>query len=546
MQGGDKEKAQIREYEKYNLLAWMKDAAPKSKIVRDAVDTAQRENPDFKPREHKDLDFWSGGLQLIRPHSPVESHELVQMGIGEVVGLLVTYKGKHPDGWDEDRRGLLGVLSQAVASDFKWSIRLADRLIEDKHRTGDIWYYLIKGWESKPLQQDEWPQIVRLLMDNPWIHTVTGGACELLESTVKNPGKLDITLLTKLEKLSEIVWTGLDSMGDKGEHYEGGWLTTAINHGAGKLAEFWLHSLDFRKKSEGDSWIALPDWYKGQFERVLTSHSFAAQLARCVLASHLHYLSYLDKDWTKAQIIPLLDYDVDKLRATQAWHGFLVWGMTPDSLVGELKPLFRKAVPNLEDTQDRIRERLFKMATDITLNDQSSSPDVGWLYTIIGDEGTKDEDRTQVVERILATLREAGKELKLSLWTRWIEGFWRERIGNRPVALSPKEADKLIEWTTHLKPAFSEAVDMACQTNGFELEHTRLFSDLSDSDLLTDAPREVIKLLVHILRPRAEYSQHCYYLVPIYRKLKEILGADGVVELTEELVRLGCVSALEP
>ena len=151
-----------------------------------------------------------------------------------------------------------------------------------------------------------------------------------------------------------------------------------------------------------------------------------------------------------------------------------------------------------------------------------------------------------MVDRIGVTLRGAPDEFRLSLWKRWVKQFWLDRIENRPAPLSVDEADGLIEWTVFLPPVFADAVDTASRTSGFELKHTFLFSNLLKSDLLKEQPLAVIRLLVHILRPRADYTQHWYYLRPLHKRLKEIVGPEAILPLTEELVRLGCISALEP
>ncbi|HWR84277.1 MAG TPA: SIR2 family protein [Candidatus Deferrimicrobium sp.] len=534
------ESKRIREYEKYNLLLWMKRSAPESAIVRRAFQEIQDANPSFVPREYPDLDFWTTGAHRVEPVSPKKEADLRNMPSSELSELLATYKGDRPYDYDEERRGLLGELSMVVASSFDWSMRLAQRLIADGHLQGDVWYHLIKGWTQTPLSEPEWEKTIVFLSAHPEINRETQGACELLENAVKSEKQISDNVLSRLEDLSDVIWKELETL-PPAELFGQSWLATAINHGAGKLGEFWLQALHQRFIRAGERWAGMPEEYKDRFEKVISSDSYAGQLGRCVLASRLHYLYLRSQDWSKKNLLPLLDFSISPDRATAAWHGFLVWGQVLPNLVNDLKPLYIQAVDQLSDTQERHREQLFSHVTDIMLDFPGDPPDWKWFYEILGQKNTSDKDRQQVIDRIWLRLRQEREGFKNAVWSNWLKRFWSDRADGVPVPLSVEEADRLIEWTPWLKPVFAEAVDLACRTLGFKLMHTHLYHELGESSLPSSHPKDVVRLLVYILGGSGNETLHGYELVPLYDHLAEFLDESELVELKNILKRLGVI-----
>lgn len=534
-----------REYEKYNLLRWMHESVPVNPHIRKALDTIQTAHPTWSRREHPELDHWSGGAQLVIPESPVTRDQLKGMPVTDAVSLLLTFKPKDPQDWRDERRGLLERLQGLATSDFDWSMSIADRVADSPDSKEDIWYHLIKGWEKASLSDDDVLRILSFMSVHPRSIGTHTGVAEYMEALVRSEKTTNERVLESIESLSDQVWEMLNDPNEQSKFWSGSWLTTALNHWSGHTAEIWLHTLDRRKKLAGDDWTGLPVPYKARFTKLLDSNSLAAQLARCVIVSRLHYLQYLDSEWTREHLLPLMDFGRDKLTAEQSWHGYLFWGQLTRDQVAEMKPVAVSAALRLEDGGENFRKLLFERITDMMIIDPSEEPDWVWFYSILSNGVVTDMELGNIAKRIEQTLREADDKFTIGLWTRWLKKYWSDRIEGKPIPMSPQEGDSMLAWPLYLGEFFTEAVEIARRISVFELRFTHLFSDLQDSKLVEEYPQEVARWVTHTLKPQKDYEQHSFYLVPLYQKLKEILGAEAIVELTEELVRLGFVSAVD-
>ncbi len=533
------EKAMIRAYEKYNLLNWMKQHALKSKSVAEAFDKIQADYPDFKQREYPDLDHWTGGAALVTPKSPLEPEALLEMRISEAAEMLSTFKIDEPRGWDDSRQGLMNILTNATLRSFEWSLRLANELAGSEVKQPDVWYHLIRGWTESPLSDAELIPAVEFLTERTEIHSRSDAACALLEKRVRQETEISDEVLEKMENLSDVIWAKLVDA-DPEAPTRDQWLTTAINHGAGNLAEFWIQALHRRWRATKDTWTGIPDDYRKRLESIIDCEgSYAAQLARTVLASRLQYFCWRDEEWTRTHLIPLLDYGIKEARAEQAWHGYLVWGEIPPQLIPDLKQVIPGAVDKLGDTGEQLRDKLFALIADITLMDESEPPVTEWLYEILKQERTRESDRKEFASRIGFTLREASDEFISKQWSRWLKDYWTDRANSIPVALVETEADEIMEWIPSLKPVFSEAVEVACQTQQFDLKQTSFFSALDRAELAKTFPQDVVKLLVHVLMDAGETTLQDYYLRPMWGQLSEALDEESLRELKNYLLRLG-------
>jgi hypothetical protein len=74
---------------------------------------------------------------------------------------------------------------------------------------------------------------------------------------------------------------------------------------------------DYLRRSETESLSCFPR------PTSRSGKSWAAELARVVLASGVYTLYQLDADWTLKNMLVLFDWKVDPRRAQQAWHGYL-------------------------------------------------------------------------------------------------------------------------------------------------------------------------------------------------------------------------------
>ncbi|MCK5125566.1 MAG: DUF4020 domain-containing protein [candidate division Zixibacteria bacterium] len=531
------EEIEIREYEKYNLLNWMRQFAPKSEIVKWAFKKITDDNPNFLPREHPDFDVWTGEFQLIPPISSKSVEELIEMPIPEVTEYLIKYEDDESREHEENRDGLLQELTHAVITRFDWSMQLANVLIEkqfDNDKEREIWHSLIKGWEKSTLSNKEWQGVILFLSKHKKIHA----PCELLVNVIKKGEELSDEVFDALEELSDLIWIELVKLPSE-EKDSRSWLKIAINHGAGKLGEFWLLALHQRFIKNKEIWDGIPKDYLDRFERAISDEtSYSAQLVRCILASRIHYIHMHKRKWTKDNLLPIFDFKRDELTAKQAWHGFLILGKDPYPIIDEFKQFYVQAIDKIEDIEDRLRERLYKHIFWIFDVGTDNSCDFNWFYQILAHKSTTEKDLEYLTNELWVLLRKK-ESLRKSVWDRWLKKYWSDRNGGNPKSLEPFEANRLIECLPLLAAVFKDAVDIACKTKGFDLTHTSLYADLVESELLETHSADVFRLLNYLLDDGKVETFHQDSLFPLYESLKEVLGENEVIELREHLTRLG-------
>jgi len=535
--GGEDEEEQ-QSYEVYNTLYWLQSVAPESKIAKDAFnDYNKKTNGKWGPREHPDHDTWVSSTTRVIPESPVSAEQLVAEPPEKHLELILTIERKSH--WGEPGRdGLLMDLQKAVTMSFDWSHQLAELLIREGQWKEDVWWRLVDAWRSSVHSEPEWQQILGILRQSSPLYPTTVSIGSLLEEgTKRDEGGLTVKLLPEAEVLADEYWKSLMVLTRGGED-QMGWLPEAINHNAGHVAEFWIHALWKRQKDSAESWAGIPKDYKNRLDAIMGDTSYAAQLARCVFASRVHFFFAIDHQWTREKLVSLFDFDRDERDAEQAWHGFLFWGKVPHPLIEDFKPLFEKAAARLQPGRESHRPRLLDHAVGVAWLKIADESTRSWFYRII--EGITPEERVHVARHIRAQLHTMKAEDKSTLWKKWLGPYWSDRNQNNPVALSSDEADEFMEWLPDLEPMFGDAVKAALGTSGFELYQCHLYYGLAKSELPKSHPADVNRLLAHLLTETSEDFLHCDDVNQIYNTLSKALSKKDLEPLLNQLIRLGC------
>ncbi|WP_258360226.1 SIR2 family NAD-dependent protein deacylase [Moorella sulfitireducens] len=350
----------IRPYEVYNLVVWLNQVAPDCTLAAGKLQELSEKYPDFKPREHPDLDR-SISVDWHSPQSPLTTDELLARPPHEIVEFLLTYQGEEFFG--PDREGLLYTLKEAVAKSFTWGWKLVEELKARGKWTTDLWGVIIQGWQFASKDAAQWEQVLELLKSHPELLRRFGyKVAELFLSGVKDERGLPVSLLGRAEACADLLFITTEN---EAVIETEDWWTRAINHVGGKLTEFWLHALARHRKEKGNGWVSLPEEYKNRFACILSGQTVGAEMGRVLLASQLHFLFALDSDWTRENIIPLLDWSGNPRIAEQAWHGYLFWGKWSEAYLPELLPLYEQASQELPAEPEKIRERLYEHLANI-------------------------------------------------------------------------------------------------------------------------------------------------------------------------------------
>ena len=83
--------------------------------------------------------------------------------------------------------------------------------------------------------------------------------------------------------------------------------------------------------------------------------------------------------------------------------------------------------------------------------------------------------------------------------TRWLGGYWKNRLQGVPKPLDDVEIETMLAWTVLLPAVYPEAVDWAVKKMPQSaLQLDTILWDLADSELPMKHPGSVIQLLNHL------------------------------------------------
>ncbi len=531
-----------RELMIYDRLVWLGRMAPDCSLVRKRLKSTQEAHPDFKPREHADLHYWTVESEGLR--SPLTVEKLLGKSPREVIDWLLAYQGDKFMG--PDREDLLITIIEAVGQSFKWSWQLIMVLQKKEEWSSDIWGSVFNGWQKESLTKNQWSKVLTLLTRHSQLYRFARPVADLLEQGVrKRQGELPLSCLPLAEDLAGHLFDACrKALRDKEALDKEDWLSEAINHPGGMIVEFWLQALLRRRAGAGEDWTGLPPGYKQYFRKVLSGKSYTAQLARVVLVSHMRFLFALDADWTRKKILPLLDWSSDQRRTQQAWHGYLLGGRWHEELLPGLLPLYQQSFCKLSDELSSMRDRFCEHLASIALYSPINPMKDGWLQKFL--LRSDSESRKNWVSNVSQQLLPLREESVQYLWDRWMHDYWSERITGVPLALSEDEKEGMVLWSIPLEPVFPAVVDKICATSAPSLKQTYLYTELVEERFATKYPIPLTRLLLHLL-PKADKSfLHCWYVEELVRSLVGSAASSGdLLLICEHLARLGCSNASE-
>lgn len=535
-----------RQYEIYNLLVWLHRVAPDSIRTSQRFEEVQEAHEgEFEPREHPDLSSYIS--HLAPTASPTTAEELLAEFTAERVDWLLSYQGDSTERVTRNR--LLETVGQAVARSYPYSRRLSEALRERGAWGSDVWGAILEGWRQGDLAEDQGQEVLNFLIDQPELYTFAHDIADLLERGTREDrdGAIPSSLLPLAETVAERLWEILDDPSASAEQNgTEGWLFKAINHPGGKLTEFWLFALSRERAAADDDWDGLPDEYRRFLDRVLSGASYAAQLGRVVLASQLFFLFSSDADWTRQNILPLLDWSRDARRAEQAWHGFLSWGRSSEALLPYLIPLYEGTFPHVSDLPQRLRRQFTKQLASIAVYGPDDPVEEKWLGRFLF--AVEPEDRASLASDIGVILKGLEEDAIRDLWGRWLSGYWSQRNQGVPLPLDPEEQEKMLDWSFHLMPVFPEVVERIRESRLPTVNHSRhLYRRLEQSGYASRYPQAVAVLLNYLLPHAPQPFLNCAQVATVFPDL--VRSADVarpiLSQICNELAALGCPNAAE-
>jgi Domain of unknown function (DUF4020) len=477
-------------------------------------------------RAHPDFQQWSSTSS--EPASPVTMEELLRRNPEEEIEYFLNYRGDN--------------VAEAAARSFEWSWQLVQGLRSNAAWSSEHWESILRGWQKNSLTEEYWTSVLTLLRECSELYTFAHPiAGFLLAGIVKEYGSIPFASLSQAQCVAQALWNV--HPGEPSKDRPQGWAGEAINRPGGILVQFWLRSLSKQCTEAGDSWTGIPDDSKRFFQKVLTEPTPSAQLGRVILASQLYFLFTLEADWTRENILPLLDWSLDTRRAEQTWDGFLTWGRPYETLLSHLIPLYERTYAHTAQL-GRLRDQFSSHLANISLFSSHHPLHGTWFDNFLLTAAP--EDRKNWASHVGHRLRSLPEDVRENLWERWMKRYWDRRIRGIPIPLDHGELEEMVEWSLHLGSLFPQAVERICCSSAPPLEHGLIYYQLAEMNYTTTYPDALVQLLGHLLPATQRPFDERDYVERLVRDLVELPAQiQDLEQLCNELARLGSPHAAE-
>lgn len=530
------------DYSVYNYLVWITTVDPDLGKAADALKQLQQQHTDFGPREHPDLDHWSGA-GFVTSTFPLSTGELHDRILNDAHSALQGIVG-HVNADSFGRSGLQVALEQVSTVVAAWPADGHDLLacIEDLEGSDDaegLWRSVINGWTAATLDHDQWASVLSSLERASTSSELSYAIAQLLKLGARaQDSGLSVDLIPAARALAQRAWTM--ATGIQNDLLSStGWYAAAINAAAGAIAEFWLHSIAIEWRSSQDSWTGLHTEVAAELESMMSDSGPRGAAARAVIGAELSFLFGADENWCLQSLFPLFDWESSPSdHAAQVWDGYLQVGRWNERLLHEgLLDLFVKATPNIEsDLPDR-RDRFCEHLAAIALISDMDPLETGWLTRFIAQ--ASDDFRTAWASGVRVTLQSNTTDLAERRWVEWMKAYWEQRLRSVPAPLSAGEGAAMAAWVPHLGNGFPEAAHLALKTPAALNHRNLLVHSLVESSALSHHPDDAIRLLTHLLTITPSGTEPEYQLEECVRTLAQHASEDQLRPLIEAAIQAG-------
>ena len=527
----DEEESDHRPYERYNALVWMNRARPGHRRITEALADAHAVNPKWKARADPDLTHsMEVGIVPSRPPMSVESlHQQLDVDPLALVETLRETKGmNHWEGgptWDDS----MALVAAAVQGEPDDGYRLLNASPQDQ----DVAEAVVRGWSRAELDQEAAVTVIDAIRNLDRAALARDLASMLSDGATTDGHPTNWTAIPGARQLARDLWPLIPD--DEQVFGDIDWLSRAINHPGGHLAEFWLHVVQHDWRADEDAWSGLTQEHRDAFETMLHGSADEArtQMAEVICASRMHFLFAADPDWTVEHVFPIFDWS-DPNRARRAWSSFTGWGRWNDRMLDDgLMERYLEAVRHLAEFDDEARGRILGHLSGIALT--SDRDPLGWLPGVIVE--LRDNDRATLAEKVAGILDDLPDEAVEHQWVRWMENYWKQRLSSIPVQLSDDECTAMAGWIPFLSESFESGVHLVTQRPARFREHGDVLRHLERQ--LDSAPNACALMIGHLMRGTEPPWWGGHYLPGMMPRLRNGSDPEYIRVIIEQAVRLG-------
>ena len=487
----DPERSLLTAHHNFDWLQWLNRAAPDCELTKAALDNIESKYPQFLPSEHPDFNiFWSNFTQVHGEPSRWSVQEMLEMSPGAWLPLaLEEQPQEHPY---EPRDQIIDNVKEATKRDPGWGLDLATEMIQLNEWDTHVWRGVIQGLQDTELDGDRLAKAVHVIskpeLDGKHDYDVAYALSKLIATnrSVTNSATLQLA-----NRSARRFWRCVP-FDDRMPGSD--WLTKAINHQGGYLAEFWIQSIATWREHQEPAPAILSSEYREVLSEIMVNQELPGKLARVILCSHISFLTHTDEEWARWNLIPLLDHDHDEFESS--WEGIIRFPNVTPAAAELLKEPFLQAVEHINDrmtpeTRSRFISRYTSMLTWFV-----AGPTDRWITKLLS-SGNLEVGR-QFARHIGHQLQFLDESTQKEWWSTWLKEYWGNRLIGIPTSLDAEEIETMMGWTTSLTALYPEAVELAVNMPTVPMERGMLFDRLADSDIPGRFPESVAKLLIRL------------------------------------------------
>ena len=509
-----------------------------------AIADIQERYPEFRPSEHPDFTHyhWSGTRSLDQSSWTVDG--LLARPATEVLPDLLAYQPTDQQRfYGDDLGAMMRKVEETARINSSWGLELADALVGVGEWYSDLWYHLIVAWAAANLDEDSMQSALSHLSVDALQQQYTREIASFLFELAR---KANSSEATDLPDQANSIAVALHQYAVQVEvpdltAYVGGvpqetdWISRAIGHPSGKLAEYWVQRIVRLHHQQETTQPSLNDQCRHSLDTIARESDIVGKLGRTVLARNLPFLLYVDETWASQNLVPLLEPGHSDFAS--AWDGVTYCGQITPRAAELLREPFLKAVGRINREFAGSRKQRFVSTYIGMLTWFAASPTDEWITKLFTYGDT--EVRHQFATEISHHLRSLGEARQSEWWSIWLKGYWENRLQGVPAPLDDTEVEAMLDWTTLLSAVYPQAVDVAVQMRAVPLQRGTIIYRIGKTELVNQFPEAVAKFLIHL----GEADQKPW----IWHGAKEIcdelfqsnLNSETEVRIRETVVKIG-------
>ena len=281
------------------------------------------------------------------------------------------------------------------------------------------------------------------------------------------------------------------------------WAKRAINHPAGRIAEFWLKCCDLQRRESGGLVPGFPDWLKEPLADMVGGVDLASQLGRVTLGLHFPFVYHVDPAWAAAQVFPKFRFSVVGEEAFLMWEPHASYGELSRELILLMQPIYREAFTHFHNVESRLQTGFFRHIAGMVYSCLFDVNEGNWFWDFL--TGLTDDEKANWARQVEWGLRGAPEARRSQIWQRWMKNYWKDRLHGRPCRLLPKEAEEMLGWAFVVGAAFPEAVEFVVRSPHVQQRLGIVLHNLEKHEAPEKYPEAVLRLLDWLLEDRGSH-----------------------------------------